>query len=187
MAIASPPSRTMPSTLSCARARPCWYTPARRAPSTAKRRAIAWPIPLDAPVTIATLPSRRRSVIRSPPSSRRVGRHCLDAPPNALLVSRLFPLPEHNVVNRAVGRDSVSGTAGPSSPRSEQMRTPREVSESYWAAECRRDLDAVMEHYGADATYEDAGGLRRGEAEIRRAYEESAAAYPGLEVRIVRE
>ena len=24
------------------------------------------------------------------------------------------------------------------------MRTPREVSESYWAAECRRDIDAVM-------------------------------------------
>jgi ketosteroid isomerase-like protein len=67
------------------------------------------------------------------------------------------------------------------------MRTPREVSESYWAAECRRDVDTVLDHYGPGATYEDAGGLRRGEAEIRRAYEESAAAYPGLEVRIVRE
>ena len=67
------------------------------------------------------------------------------------------------------------------------MRTPREVSESYWAAECRRDVDAVMDHYAADATYEDAAGLRRGDVEIRRAYEESAAAYPGLEVRIVRE
>ena len=37
------------------------------------------------------------------------------------------------------------------------MRTPREVAESYWAAECRRDIDAVMAHYNDDATYRDAG------------------------------
>jgi ketosteroid isomerase-like protein len=67
------------------------------------------------------------------------------------------------------------------------MRTPREVSESYWAAECRRDIDGVMEHYDPDGTYADAGGLRRGRAEIRAAYEDSARAYPGLEVRIVHE
>jgi ketosteroid isomerase-like protein len=67
------------------------------------------------------------------------------------------------------------------------MRTPREVSESYWAAECRRDIGEVMEHYHPDATYEDSGGLRRGHAEIRAAYEDSARAYPGLEVRIVHE
>ena len=67
------------------------------------------------------------------------------------------------------------------------MRTPREVSESYWTAECRRDIDAVMAHYHADATYEDGGGLRRGHAEVRRAYENSARDYPGLEVEIVRE
>ena len=65
--------------------------------------------------------------------------------------------------------------------------TPREISEAYWATECRRDVDAVMAFYHADATYEDSGGLRRGHAEIRRAYEESAQAYPGLEVRILRE
>jgi ketosteroid isomerase-like protein len=65
--------------------------------------------------------------------------------------------------------------------------TPREVSEAYWAAECRRDVDAVMEFYHPDATYEDSGGLRRGHAEVRRAYEESALAYPGLEVRVLRE
>jgi ketosteroid isomerase-like protein len=68
-----------------------------------------------------------------------------------------------------------------------QMRTPREVSEDYWAAECRRDIDTVMTYYHPDATYEDSGGLRRGHAEIRRAYEESAATYPGLEVSIVGE
>jgi ketosteroid isomerase-like protein len=67
------------------------------------------------------------------------------------------------------------------------MRTPREVSESYWAAECRRDIDGVMEHYHPDATYEDSGGLRRGHPEVRVAYEESARAYPGLEVTIVQE
>lgn len=44
-----------------------------------------------------------------------------------------------------------------------------------------------MAHYHPDATYEDAGGLRRGYTEIREAYNASAAAYPGLEVTIVRE
>jgi len=67
------------------------------------------------------------------------------------------------------------------------MRTPREISESYWAAECRRDIDAVMTHYHDDATYEDSGGLRRGAAAVRGAYEASARDYPGLEVAIVRE
>jgi ketosteroid isomerase-like protein len=67
------------------------------------------------------------------------------------------------------------------------MRTPREVSESYWAAECRRDVDGVMAYYHPDGTYEEPGGLHRGYAEIRKAYEDSARDYPGLEVRIVRE
>ena len=67
------------------------------------------------------------------------------------------------------------------------MRTPREVSESYWAAECRRDIDAVMAHYHDDASYEDAGSLRPGATEVRAAYELSARDYPGLEVTIVRE
>lgn len=67
------------------------------------------------------------------------------------------------------------------------MRTPREVSESYWAAECRRDIDGIMAHYHADGTYEGPDGLRRGHAEIRAAYEESARLYPGLEVEIIRE
>ena len=67
------------------------------------------------------------------------------------------------------------------------MQTPREVSESYWAAECRRDIDGVLAHYHPHGTYEGPDGLRRGHAEIRRAYEDSARDYPGLEVRIVRE
>lgn len=67
------------------------------------------------------------------------------------------------------------------------MPTPREVSESYWAAECRRDIDAVMAHYHENGTYEAPDGLRRGHDEIRAAYEESARLYPSLEVAIVRE
>lgn len=67
------------------------------------------------------------------------------------------------------------------------MRTPREVSESYWAAECRRDIDGVMAHYHPDATYQDAGGLLRGHDQIRGFYEASARDYPGLEVSILRE
>jgi ketosteroid isomerase-like protein len=67
------------------------------------------------------------------------------------------------------------------------MRTPREVSESYWAAECRRDIDGVMAHYHPDATYQDAGGRLHGQAEIRGFYEASAREYPGLEVTILRE
>jgi len=67
------------------------------------------------------------------------------------------------------------------------MRTPREVSESYWAAECSRDIDDLMAHYHDDATYEDGAGVRRGKDEVRAFYEGSARDYPGLEVRIVRE
>lgn len=66
-------------------------------------------------------------------------------------------------------------------------RTPREVSESYWAAECRRDVDAVMQHYRPDGIYEGPDGVRRGEVDIRGAYEEHMRSYPGLEVEIVRE
>lgn len=67
------------------------------------------------------------------------------------------------------------------------MPTPGEVSASYWAAECRRDIDGVMAHYQPDGSYEDSAGRRQGQAAIRQAYEDSAQAYPGLEVRIVRE
>ncbi len=65
--------------------------------------------------------------------------------------------------------------------------TPLAVSESYWAAECRRDVDAILEHYHPNATYEDAGGLRSGHEEIRRMYAEHARLFPTLEVEIRRE
>jgi ketosteroid isomerase-like protein len=67
------------------------------------------------------------------------------------------------------------------------VTTPLEISKSYWDAECRRDLDAVMSYYHDDATYEDAGGLRRGHAEIRANYEEHIQAFPALNVAILRE
>jgi ketosteroid isomerase-like protein len=67
------------------------------------------------------------------------------------------------------------------------LPTPREVSEAYWAAECRRDIDGVMAYYHPDATYEGPDGLRTGSTEVRSAYEASARDFPGLEVRIVRE
>jgi ketosteroid isomerase-like protein len=67
------------------------------------------------------------------------------------------------------------------------MKTPREVSESYWAAECGRDLDAVMAHYGEDGSYEGPDGLRQNNAAIRSMYAEHMRLYPGLEVHITRE
>jgi ketosteroid isomerase-like protein len=67
------------------------------------------------------------------------------------------------------------------------VHTPRAVSESYWAAECRRDIDATVDHYRPDGTYEGPDGLRRGHSQIRRMYEDSARDYPALEVRILNE
>ena len=67
------------------------------------------------------------------------------------------------------------------------MPSTREVAESYWAAECSRDIDAVMAHYHPDALYQDGAGLLRGHAQIRTFYEGSVADFPDLDVRIVRE
>ena len=67
------------------------------------------------------------------------------------------------------------------------MSTPRGVAESYWAAECRRDIYAVMDHYHPDATYQDGAGLLHGSAAIRHYYELSIRDYPALEVSILRE
>lgn len=66
-------------------------------------------------------------------------------------------------------------------------KSPREIAESYWAAESARDIEAVLEHYHPDAVFSPPGQTLRGHAEIRTFYDSSAADYPGLEVRIVRE
>jgi ketosteroid isomerase-like protein len=65
--------------------------------------------------------------------------------------------------------------------------TPRAVAESYWAAESRRDLGAILDHYHEDAVFRPPGQTLRGHDEIRTFYEDSAASYPGLEVRITHE
>ncbi len=68
------------------------------------------------------------------------------------------------------------------------MQTPRQVAESYWAAECARDLPAVLDHYHADAVvYPPDGRPLRGHDEIRTFYADEVGAYPGLEVHIVHE
>ncbi len=68
------------------------------------------------------------------------------------------------------------------------MQSPRELAEAYWAAECRRDLDAVLSYYHEDAVvYPPDREPLRGHAEIGPWYAEEMRDYPGLEVRIVHE
>ncbi len=68
------------------------------------------------------------------------------------------------------------------------MKTPRDVAESYWAAECARDLPAVLEHYHSDAVvYPPDGRALRGHADIATFYVDELEQYPGLEVEIVHE
>lgn len=65
--------------------------------------------------------------------------------------------------------------------------SPRAVAESYWQAECRRDLAAIMAHYHPAAEFQPAGRLLRGHAEIQTFYEDSIARFPGLECQILHE
>jgi hypothetical protein len=44
--------------------------------------------------------------------------------------------------------------------------TPLGLSRSYWKAECARDVDGVMDHYHADAIYQEPGRRANGHAEI---------------------
>lgn len=67
------------------------------------------------------------------------------------------------------------------------MSDPRAVAESYWSAECARDIEAVLAHFHPDATFQPAGVLLSGHAEIRTFFEDSIARFPGLECRIVHE
>lgn len=68
------------------------------------------------------------------------------------------------------------------------MMTPRQVAESYWAAECRRDLAAVLDHYHRDAVvHPPSGAVLRGHVEIATFYSDEIRDYLGLEVQIVHE
>ncbi len=66
--------------------------------------------------------------------------------------------------------------------------TPRAVAEAYWAAECTRDLAAVLAFYHDDAEVRPpTGPPLRGHTEIATFYAEEIRDYPGLEVTIVHE
>ncbi len=68
------------------------------------------------------------------------------------------------------------------------MESPREVAESYWAAECRRDLEAVLDHYHEDAVVHPPSGTPLvGREQIATFYVDEMEEYPGLEVQIVHE
>lgn len=68
------------------------------------------------------------------------------------------------------------------------MKSPREIAESYWASECRRDLAAVLDHYHEDAVvYPPDGTALRGHEQIATFYADELEEYPGLEVQIVHE
>ena len=58
-----------------------WFT-ATTAPSAASRTAVACPIPVVAPVTSATLPSKRRSM-EPPPQKMAIGFHGDPVPPGS--------------------------------------------------------------------------------------------------------
>jgi ketosteroid isomerase-like protein len=64
------------------------------------------------------------------------------------------------------------------------MRTPREIAESYWMAECERDVAKVLSHYQPDATFCPPGQILSGHDEIATFYEASGKDFPGLKVRI---
>lgn len=66
------------------------------------------------------------------------------------------------------------------------MPTPRQVAEQYWAAECRRDLAAVLSYYHDDAVvHPPSGDALHGHDEIGPWYADEMREYPGLEVEIV--
>ncbi len=68
------------------------------------------------------------------------------------------------------------------------MKTPREIAESYWRAECARDLATVLEHYHPEAVvYPPSGPPLRGREQIATFYVDEMRDYPGLEVDIVHE
>ncbi len=65
---------------------------------------------------------------------------------------------------------------------------PGAVAEAYWAAECTRDLAAVLSFFHDDAEVRPpTGPPLRGHAEIATFYADEINDYPGLEVAIVHE
>src|SRR5690348_7356063 len=93
-----------------------WFT-ATVAPSAARRTAVACPIPAVAPVTSATLPSKRRSMRapisedgdRVPGRSRPAGQPERQADDHELEAPLLFACPRHVLQLQAVGGEHAHG------------------------------------------------------------------------------
>lgn len=62
--------------------------------------------------------------------------------------------------------------------------TPREVAESYWRAECSREIDAILAHFQQDAELIAPGAVLRGHDDIRAFYQDAIDRFPGLEVTV---
>ena len=67
------------------------------------------------------------------------------------------------------------------------MKTPREIAESYWKAECARDTAAVLSHYHQDAVFCPPGQELKGHEQIATFYDASGESFPGLKVEILHE
>lgn len=66
------------------------------------------------------------------------------------------------------------------------MASIEEIARSYWKAEASRDVAAILAHFAPDAVWRGPGGVElRGHDEIRRFYEDTGRAFPGLEVEVV--
>jgi len=65
-----------------------------------------------------------------------------------------------------------------------EMNTPREIAESYWQAECERDLEKILSHYHVNAIFCPPGQILSGHNEIATFYRSSGADFPSLEVEI---
>jgi len=67
-----------------------------------------------------------------------------------------------------------------------KMTSVDELARSYWEAEQRRDIAAIVEHFAADAVWRGPGALElHGREEIGGFYEEAARAFPGLELEVI--
>ncbi|MDP1720079.1 MAG: nuclear transport factor 2 family protein [Candidatus Nanopelagicaceae bacterium] len=64
------------------------------------------------------------------------------------------------------------------------MTTAREIAESYWKAECERDIEKVLTHYHSNATFCPPGQVLVGHEQIRTFYDASRIDFPGLHVTI---
>jgi ketosteroid isomerase-like protein len=64
------------------------------------------------------------------------------------------------------------------------VATIEELARSYWKAEESRDVDGIMRHFSADATWEGPGVMAKGRDEIRLLYESSVENDPRLEVSV---